>query len=390
MAASSPAATKSTTDTTTTTATTGTAATAAAAAATPSPPSLPFQRMDTPPKTQRGLNKPKCIQCGNVARSSRCPYRSCKSCCSKAQNPCHIHVLKSNSAYPEKTPTSSTPSSDQKSTQASSQATPLRVPSFRQLSNAFAQFDNLQVRSKKHLTIKDAVALNEWRFSKLKEFKDRNIEVENEAFDRYMQNISLLEEVFSTKSIHKGSNEDEGSEPKPSSLEDETWMMTSGLKLTLRSDPVRTDDSRKRIQQIVDQGIKKLQKCEADDGANDPDDQNKHGSRLNKVKTLWVERASILSDFVDKLNKARSEEDLKSCLDMKARLYNQSIEEADRNVAETKHPEALNKQGAENDVTPRRVADYLLPKLFTPIEIDQETINKVDVHFSSLEQIEDL
>ncbi|EOY19904.1 Uncharacterized protein TCM_045300 isoform 3 [Theobroma cacao] len=268
--------------------------------------------------------------------------------------------------------------------------TPLRVPSFRQLSNAFAQFDNLQVRSKKHLTIKDAVALNEWRFSKLKEFKDRNIEVENEAFDRYMQNISLLEEVFSTKSIHKGSNEDEGSEPKPSSLEDETWMMTSGLKLTLRSDPVRTDDSRKRIQQIVDQGIKKLQKCEADDGANDPDDQNKHGSRLNKVKTLWVERASILSDFVDKLNKARSEEDLKSCLDMKARLYNQSIEEADRNVAETKHPEALNKQGAENDVTPRRVADYLLPKLFTPIEIDQETINKVDVHFSSLEQIEDL
>lgn len=69
MAASSPAATKSTTDTTTTTATTATAATAAAAAATPSPPSLPFQRMDTPPKTQRGLNKPKCIQCGNVARS---------------------------------------------------------------------------------------------------------------------------------------------------------------------------------------------------------------------------------------------------------------------------------------------------------------------------------
>ncbi|XP_021297072.1 uncharacterized protein LOC110426219 [Herrania umbratica] len=390
MAASSPAATKSTSDTTTTTATTATAtaAAAAAAAATPSPP-LPFQRMDTPPKTQRGLNKPKCIQCGNVARS-RCPYRSCKSCCSKAQNPCHIHVLKSNSAYPEKTPTSSTPSSDQKATQASSQATPLRVPSFRQLSNAFAQFDNLQVRSKKHLTIKDAVALNEWRFSKLKEFKDRNIEVENEAFELYMQNISLLEEVFSTKSIHEGSNEDEVSKPNPSSQEDETWMMTSDLKLTLRSDPVRTDNSRKRIQQIVDQGIKKLQKCEADDGANDPDDQNKHGSRLNKLKTLWVERASVLSDFVDKLNKARSEEDLKSCLEMKARLYNQSIEQADRKVAETKDAEALTKQGAENDVTPRKVADYLLPKLFTPIVIDQETINKVDVHFSSLEQIEDL
>ncbi|KAJ6706041.1 ELECTRON CARRIER/IRON ION-BINDING PROTEIN [Salix purpurea] len=51
-----------------------------------------------PPKTLRGLNKPKCIQCGNVARS-RCPYQSCKSCCSRAQNPCHIHVLGGSLSY---------------------------------------------------------------------------------------------------------------------------------------------------------------------------------------------------------------------------------------------------------------------------------------------------
>ncbi|XVF00280.1 hypothetical protein REPUB_Repub03eG0271300 [Reevesia pubescens] len=435
MAASSPAASKSITETTSTTTTTTTTTAAVAAAAATPPPRFPFQRMDTLPKTQRGLNKPKCIQCGNVARS-RCPYRSCKSCCSKAQNPCHIHdmptlkygsrklenmsliwllsnvsrfdnrmiynfavtcqkevgvlrslVLKSNLAFPEKTPTSSTPSSDQKSTQATTQATPLRVPSFRQLSNAFAQFDNLQVRSKKHLTRKDAVALNEWRFSKLKEFKDRNIEIENDAFDRYMQNISLLEEVFSTKSMHEVSNEDEGSKPSATSEEDETLMMTSGLKLTLRSDPVRTDNSRKRIQQIVDQGIKKLQKNKANEGANDSDDQNKQDSRLNKVKSLWVERASVLSDLVDKLNKARNEEDLKSCLEMKTQLYNQSTMSTETGI---KDPEALKEQGAENDVTPRKVAHYPLPKLFTPIEIDEETLNNVDAHFSSLEQIEDL
>ncbi|CAN1748511.1 hypothetical protein LINPERHAP1_LOCUS3427 [Linum perenne] len=59
----------------------------------PTPVSL--QRIDgATPKTLRGLNKPKCIQCGNVARS-RCPYQSCKSCCSKAQNPCHIHGMRS-------------------------------------------------------------------------------------------------------------------------------------------------------------------------------------------------------------------------------------------------------------------------------------------------------
>ncbi|XP_012447182.1 uncharacterized protein LOC105770502 [Gossypium raimondii] len=388
MAASSPAVTKSISETTTTaiksTTTTATAA-AAGVTATPLPPP-PFQRMDTPPKTQRGLNKPKCIQCGNVARS-RCPYRSCKSCCSKAQNPCHIHVLKSNSAFPEKTPSSSTPSSDQKSTQASSQATPLRIPSFRQLSNAFAQFDNLQVRTKKHLTRKDAVALNEWRFSKLKEFKDRNIEIENDAFDRYMQNISLLEEVFSTKPVQDGSDEDEESKPSSTSQEDEALAMTSGLKLALRSNPVRSDNTRKRILQIVDQGIKKLQKSEPNNGATDPDDQNKLDNRLKKAKPLWVERSSMLSDIMDKLNKARNEEDIKSCLEMKAQLYNQITMST---PTEIKDSDTLNEQDIKNNRTPGKVANYPMPKLFASMEIDQETLNKVDAHFSSLEQIEDL
>ncbi|KAK8691799.1 hypothetical protein V6N13_075295 [Hibiscus sabdariffa] len=386
MAASSPAVIKGISETTATaTKSTTTATAAAAVAATPLPPP-PFHRADTPPKTQRGLNKPKCIQCGNVARS-RCPFRSCKSCCSKAQNPCHIHVLKSNSAFPEKTPTSSTPSSDQKSTQASSQVTPLRVPSYRQLSNAFAQFDKLQVRAKKHLTRKDAVALNEWRFSKLKEFKDRNIEIENDAFDRYMQNISLLEEVFSTELMDEGFDGDEGSKHCSTSQEDEASVMTSGMKLTIRSDPVRTDNARKRIQQMVDQGIKKLQKSEHNDGATDPDDQNKLNNRLNKGKPLWVERSSLLSDIVDKLNKARNEEDIKSCLEMKAQLYNQSTMST---PTEIKDPETWNEHGTKNDSTPGQVADYPFRKNFTPVELDQESLNKVDAHFSSLEQIEDL
>ncbi|MBA0725502.1 hypothetical protein Golax_022087, partial [Gossypium laxum] len=304
--------------------------------------------------------------------------------------------LKSNSAFPEKSPTSSTPSSDQKSTQASSQVTPLRVPSFKQLSNAFAQFDNLQVRSKKHLTRKDAIALNDWRFSKLKEFKDRNIEIENDAFDRYIQNISLLEEVFSIKSIDEGSEEDEGSKPSSTLKEDETSVMISGLKLTLKSDPVRIDNARKRIKQIVDQGIEKLHvdqgieklhKAEANDGANDPDDQNKLDSRLNKVKSSRIERALVLSDIVDKLNKARNEEDLKSCLEMKAQLYNQSIMSTDTEIED---PGALNEESTGTTVISRQVAYHPSPKMLTQIEIDQETLNKIEAHFTSQEQIEDL
>ncbi|KAK6919438.1 hypothetical protein RJ641_015342 [Dillenia turbinata] len=81
--------------------------------------------------------------------------------------------------------------------------TSIRASSLRQLSNNFAQFNSVQVpfRSKKPLTKKDAATINEWRFSKLKEFRERNVEAENEAFDRYMRNISLLEAVFSVKSI---------------------------------------------------------------------------------------------------------------------------------------------------------------------------------------------
>ncbi|KAG8480766.1 hypothetical protein CXB51_025451 [Gossypium anomalum] len=211
--------------------------------------------------------------------------------------------------------------------------TPLRVPSFKQLSNAFAQFDNLQVRSKKHLTRK---------------------------------NISLLEEVFSIKSIDEGSEEDEGSKPSSTLKEDETSVMISGLKLTLKSDPVRTDNARKRIKQIVDQGIEKLHKAEANDGANDPDDQNKLDSRLNMVKSSRIERALVLSDIVDKLNKARNEEDLKSCLEMKAQLYNQSIMSTDTEIED---PGALNEESTGATVISRQVAYHPSPKMLTQLKL---------------------
>ncbi|KAE8721578.1 Disease resistance family protein / LRR family protein [Hibiscus syriacus] len=298
MAASSPAVTKSISETTSISTKSTPIATAATAVSLPPP----FQRMDTPPKTQRVLISP------NVFSAATLPA-------------------------PDKSKTSSTPSSDQKSTQSSSQVTSLRVPSYRQLSNAFAQFDNLL----------DAIALNEWRFSKLKEFKDRNIEIENNAFDRYMQNISLLEEVFSTETV------DEGSELSPTSQEGETLVMTSGMKLRLRLNPVRTNNARKRIQQIVDQGIQKLQKSEPNDGSTDPNDQNKLDNMLKREKSLWVERSSRLSNIVNKLNKARNEEDIESCLEMKAQLYNQTTMST---PTEIKDVEALNEQGPKNNATP--------------------------------------
>ncbi|XP_062146623.1 uncharacterized protein LOC133854432 [Alnus glutinosa] len=345
-------------------------------------------RTDTPPKTLRGLNKPKCQICGNVARS-RCPFKSCKSCCSRDQNPCPIHVLKANATVPDKTPSSSTPMFDQQATEASPSGSTLRVASLRQLSNNFAQFNNVQIplRSRKPLTRKDAAAINDWRFSKFKEYKDRNIEVENEAFDRYMQNIGLLEEVFSVKSILEDSIENESSvsNPNPTSMENNPEMMVSGLKLQLRSNSIRTDNFRRRIQQIVDQGLKKLQEPELDDGVNDLSDQDEPKEGPKKAKSWKTQRALAISDLIDKLNKARNEEDLRSCLDMKFQLFNRDT--SNQTEIEDADPKD---QIPQIHSEPSKELQYSSKKLISNTEIDQETLNRIDDHFSSLEQIEDL
>ncbi|KAF4362574.1 hypothetical protein F8388_011401 [Cannabis sativa] len=379
-------------------ATTTTTATATAIAAVAAPISVPsvipavntVNRTDTPPKTLRGLNKPKCKQCGNVARS-RCPYESCKSCCAKAQNPCHIHVLKANATFPDKAPTSSSPLFDQQSTDASSSGNSHRVASYRHLSSSFSQFSNVQipVRSRKPLTRKDAAAINEWRFSKLKEYKERSIEVENESFDRYMQNVNLLEELFSVKSSPDRSNDDESSIPNrnPASMEDGYDAAFSGLKLKMRSNPLRTSNFRKRIHQIVDRGLKKLQKSGLDGCDNGPVDPKELDKGPKSEEDLWAERASTLNELVDKLNKARNEEDLKSCLEVKSQLFNHHNKEIQ---LESRDIKSLTEETGKNDLEVSREVNFSLPSLITPTEIDQETLRHVDAHFSSLDGIENL
>ncbi|AAF25970.1 putative transcription factor STY-LRP1 family [Arabidopsis thaliana] len=267
----------------------------------------------TPPKTLRGLNKPKCIQCGNVARS-RCPFQSCKGCCSRAENPCPIHVLKVASTSGEKTQAPSTPSSEQKATEGTPGST-TRVSSIRQLSSNFAQFNNLNAssRQRKPLTIKDAQALNEWRFTKLKEYRDRNIEVENEAFDRYMSNVNLLEEAFSFTSVP-----DEESHGTAAPEQNKEENIVSELKLRLRSNSARTESFKKRIAETVKAGLVKLKRLDLGSSSDDQDDIKR---RVKRKK--WEEKGSALNEIIDKLNKARTEEDLKSCLEMKSKLCGQ-------------------------------------------------------------------
>ncbi|CAN0842749.1 hypothetical protein LINGRAHAP2_LOCUS3670 [Linum grandiflorum] len=204
------------------------------------------------PKTVRHVNRPKCIQCGNLARS-RCPYQSCKSCCSKAQNPCHIHVLKANPTTPDnKVPAEIIISFNQA---ASSLAT-------------FPQLNNAQTpRSRKPPMTKEAVAINQWRFSKLRERTERTLEQQNEAYERYMQNIRLLEEAFSMKLMQGRSSSQ--------------YVTSTNSEIAAKK--------KKRKQQIVDELLKKLEEW----------DQLRR-SRPEKAKTWSTQTASTSKNEADK------------------------------------------------------------------------------------------
>lgn len=221
----------------------------------------------------------------------------------------------------------------------------------------------------------DAAAINEWRFAKFKEFQDRNVEIENEAFDRYLKNINLLEEVFSVKSLPK----DRFSATNPDSSEGNGTMIQE-MKLRLRSNRARRENLRKRIQNTVDEGLKKLRKQEAA-SADVVEDSNALLHGRVKLKGWNAERVSIFADLNDKLNKARNEEDLKACLELKVKLHRpQTVTEG----GEMDESVSVNDRGIDQESV------FCPTKMFSCAEIDQEVINCVEAHFSSLEEIEDL
>lgn len=196
-----------------------------------------------------------------------------------------------------------------------------------------------------------------------------------------MQNVDLLEEVFSVKSLDD--NVSSASESNPTTMENNE-IMISGLKLQLRSNSMRGDGVRMRIQQIVDEGLKKLKKCAVDGDINKPIDEEADKASKRVKRT---ERLSAVSDLIDKINKARSEEDLKSCLEMKFQVFNN--DDKGSGMIEQDN-ETHENQTVESDVAPVKELDYSLPKLVGTNEVDQETLNTIDRHFSSLEHVQEL
>lgn len=212
---------------------------------------------------------------------------------------------------------------------------------------------------------------------KLKEYRDSNIAAENEAFDRYMQNVGLLEEVFAVNSAEDEKNED-------GSTEDDNEAMMNRLKLQLRSDPVRIENTRKRMQYVIDQGLRKVRKLEADDNATDLNDLDALGKK-KMAKTAEAEHVVAFTDLLDKLNKARNEEDLKVCWEMKCQLFNHAKKEKQ---PESEDAEASIEQSSKESVPP--TWGHSQPKWFSTATVDDEELRRLNEEFDSLEDIEEL
>jgi len=330
------------------------------------PPSGPG--FDMPKPNLRGLNKPKCIQCGNVARS-RCPFQCCKSCCYKAQNPCHIHVLKTNNILPEKTPPTPAPLSDQPLTNSPVTGSSSRLSSVQKLPHHFLN----SLRTKKSLTKKDVASINKWRFMKLREHMQGDIDLENEAYDRYTQNIGLLEETFYLTEDASGEHETEAT-----SSEERMEIMVSEAKVRLKSDCANVDSFKERIATVLDQKLKKLQERHSayeDDNSSDQKlDDHRKLVKLS-IKQQMARNAKT-NELLGKLTKAQSEDDLRPFLDIMAQLFGKE------NASSAGTSNKLRNQ----ESTAAIVTSYSFPELTTRLEVDENMVSKIN-ELSSLSHV---
>ncbi|RLN03605.1 uncharacterized protein C2845_PM13G02040 [Panicum miliaceum] len=295
------------------------------------PPPVPAAAFDMPKPNLRGLNKPKCIQCGNVARS-RCPFQCCKACCYKAQNPCHIHatadlpvisaghslvdamplnvhehhltnrqpqipccpeppVLKQTNTLPDKPSPTTAPLTEQPSTNLPATGSASRLACLQKLPHHFLN----SLRTKK-LAKKDVASINKWRFMKLKEHMQGDIDAENEAYERYTQNVGLLEETFCPMEDAADESEAEAT----SSEEERMDLLVSEAKVRLKSDNENADSFKERVATILDEKLKKLQESQSayeDDKPSDQD-QDDHTAPVKFSAKQKMERAAKFNELL--------------------------------------------------------------------------------------------
>ena len=113
---------------------------------------------------------------------------------------------------------------------------------------------------------------------KLKEHMQGDIDAENEAYERYTQNVGLLEETFCP--MEDAANESEA-EATSSSEGERMDLLVSEAKVRLKSDNENADSFKERVATILDEKLKKLQERQSaydyeDDKPPSDQDQDDH------------------------------------------------------------------------------------------------------------------
>jgi hypothetical protein len=226
------------------------------------------------------------------------------------------------------------------------------------------------------------VAINKWRFMKLREHMQGDIDDENEAYERYTQNVRLLEETFYPM-------EDADVEPEaeaPSSDEERMDLLVSEAKVRLKSDNEIADRFKERVAAILDQKLKKLlqsQSADEDDKLSDPD-QDDHLNPAKFSAKQKAGRSASLNELLGKLTRARSEDDLKPCRDLIEQLFGKE------KGSSTDRPAGVEMEQRDQESAAAVARPYSVPELCARMEVDEDFAAKISDEFSSLSQVAQL
>jgi hypothetical protein len=216
---------------------------------------------------------------------------------------------------------------------------------------------------------------------KLREHMQGEVDVENEAYERYTQNVGLLEEIFCP-------TQDTDTEPEPETNSEGESMdiLVSEAIARLKSDTESADSFKERVATLLDQKLKKLLENQTATEDQRPSDQN--ADDHTKVVTVTTkqkqERSAKTNELLGKLTRARNEDDLKTCHDIVAQLFGN---ENDSSMDKWNQVELL----------PRTQESYvavappcLFPKLWTRMEVDENIASKINDEFAWVGQIAQL
>jgi len=295
-------------------------------------------------------------------------------------------VLKQTNTLPDKPSPTSAPLTEQPSTNLPATGSASRLACLQKLPHHFLN----SLRTKKALAKKDVAGINKWRFMKLKEHMQGDIDAENEAYERYTQNVGLLEETFCP--MEDAANESEA-EATSSSEGERMDLLVSEAKVRLKSDNENADSFKERVATILDEKLKKLQERQSasdyeDDKPPSDQDQDDHTTPVKFSAKQKMERAAKFNELLGKMTRARSEDDLKPCRDLIEQLFGKenggSMDDSNRMETELSGQESITVAAAA------AAQPYFFPKLCTRIEVGEDFAYTVNAEFSSLSEVAQL